>query len=103
MFFGEIAIKYKEKKTQTILLIITNFPLLSLLYIGYQKIQRVREQSLSGSVCQGHPTREKLWKGKDVQVQEGILGLLMWRLIILLKMDSLLRLWKRRSKKIFSV
>ena len=48
------------KHTKTILLIITNLLLLSLLYISYQKIQKVREQkSLSGSVCQGHPTREK--------------------------------------------
>ena len=32
------------KHTKTILLIITNLLLLSPLYIGYQKIQRVREQ-----------------------------------------------------------
>ena len=49
------------KHTKTILLIITNLLLLSLLYIGYQKIQRVREQkAYQDQFAKGHPTREKL-------------------------------------------
>ena len=63
------------KHTKTILLIITNLLLLSLLYIGYQKIQRVREQKAYqdqfAKVTQLEKSSEK---GKDVQVQEGILG-----------------------------
>ena len=61
------------KHTKTILLIITNLLLLSLLYIGYQKIQRVREQKAYqdqfAKVTQLEKSSEK---GKDVQVQEGI-------------------------------
>ena len=78
------------KHTKTILLIITNLLLLSLLYIGYQKIQRVREQKAYqdqfAKVTQLEKSSEK---GKDVQVQEG--------------MDKLLKLLKIRSKKTFSV
>ena len=63
------------KHTKTILLIITNLLLLSLLYIGYQKIQRVREQKAYqdqfAKVTQLEKSSEK---GKDVQVQEGIIG-----------------------------
>ena len=63
------------KHTKTILLIITNLLLLSLLYIGYQKIQRLREQKAYqdqfDKVTQLEKSSEK---GKDVQVQEGILG-----------------------------
>ena len=63
------------KHTKTILLIIINLLFLSLLYIGYQKIQRLREQKAYqdqfAKVTQLEKSSEK---GKDAQVQEGILG-----------------------------
>ena len=63
------------KHTKTILLIIINLLFLSLLYIGYQKIQRLREQKAYqdqfAKVTQLEKSSEK---GKDVQVQEGIIG-----------------------------
>ena len=61
------------KHTKTILLIITNLLLLSLLYIGYQRfkgfVNKKPNQDQFDKVTQLEKSSEK---GKDVQVQEGI-------------------------------
>ena len=89
------------KHTKTIfLLIITNLLLLSLLYIGYQKIQRVREQKAYqdqfAKVTQLEKSSEK---GKDVQVQEGILGTSYVTAFILLRMDKPVEIIKEKIQE----
>ena len=63
------------KHTKTILLIIINLLFLSLFISGNKRFKGFVNKSLSGSVCQGHPTRESSEKkGKMFKVQEGIFG-----------------------------
>ena len=63
------------KHTKIILLILINLLLVGLLYIGYQKIQKSREnkayQDQFSKVTQLEGAVEK---GKNVQIQEGIIG-----------------------------
>ena len=63
------------KHTKIILLILINLLLVGLLYIGYQKIQKAREnkayQDQFSKVTQLEGAVEK---GKNVQIQEGIIG-----------------------------
>ena len=62
------------KPVRTILLVIVNLLLLSILFIGYRKIQTIREnkayQDQFSKVIQLEGDTEK---GKKAQVQEGIL------------------------------
>ena len=64
------------KHTKTILLIITNLLLLSLLYIGYQKNSKgfVNKKAYQDQFAKVTQLEKSSEKGKDVQVQEGILG-----------------------------
>ena len=63
------------KHTKIILLILINLLLVGLLYIGYQKIQKAREnKAYQDQFSKVTQLEGEVEKGKNVQIQEGIIG-----------------------------
>ena len=63
------------KHTKIILLILINLLLVGLLYIGYQKIQKAREnKAYQDQFSKVTQLEGEVEKGKNVQLQEGIIG-----------------------------